>query len=199
MTRDRGFTLIELMITLGIIAFVTAVAIPKLGRTLGTELRKQTRTIIILNRQLHHMARLKNKTYRLVVDFGDKEKKTKPNITVESGGASELVENPDEVQSTFGKHGDKAPASNFSKDSEILKHPLELPNGVGFEDVEIENYRNPFVSGKAFIHFFPQGLVQKAAIHITDGKSLHWTLVVNPLTAQTDLSQEYIKLRDLDP
>src|SRR5579863_7602896 len=75
--NQKGFTLIEILFVLGIITFIVAIAIPKLGRTLGTQLRATTRKIMTLDNELHHFARIKNKTYRLVIQFGDPDHKSK--------------------------------------------------------------------------------------------------------------------------
>jgi general secretion pathway protein H len=195
--KQKGFTLIELLLTLAIVGFVVAIGIPKLGRSLGSQLRATTRRIVIVNREIHHSARLKHKAYRLVIDFGDKEKKSGGSFYVESGSSRELLDDPESTPSLHKSSG-KAPPSPFTVDSEILKKPVELPRGVSFEDVEIEDLKKPVTDGKAYIHFFPQGLIQKAIIHITDGKKIHWSLIINSLTANTEIVDEYIKLKDTE-
>jgi general secretion pathway protein H len=199
--KSLGFTLVELLVTLGIIAFVVAIAIPKLGRTLGTQLRATTRRVVSLNKELHHFARLKNKTYRLVIDFGDSNHK--PSFDVESATTRQLLNPPDATPPPEKKKKDdknKKPEDEdpFAEDSEVLKKKIDLPYGVQFEDVETDNVEKPITEGKAYVVFFPEGLVQRAIIHLTDGKNIHWSLIINPLTGQTTVETEYIKLKDLD-
>jgi general secretion pathway protein H len=193
-SRQSGLTLIELLVSIGIIAFVSAIAIPKLGRNLGTQLRSTTRKIVALNKQLHHSSRLRNRTYRLVIDFGDKEKGAGQSLYVESSGTRQLIKNEEEKPVGLGEEKPKSP---FALDNELLKKPLQLPSGVAFEDVEVANERNPVKEGKAYIHFFPQGLVTQAVIHIGNGKDIKWSLIVNPLTGETNIRSEYIRLRDI--
>jgi general secretion pathway protein H len=195
-TTSKGFTLIELMISIAIIAFVVAVGIPKLGRSTGSQFKAIARKIIVLNKELHHYARLKNKTYRLVMDFGDAEHA--PIFYVESASGAQLADSPDASPTPSRKKGDdKKPKGPFSVDQEVLKKPISLPYGVTFEDVESETYPKPIKEGKAYIHFYPQGLVQRTIIHLHGGDKFNWSLIVNPLTADTTIRDEYVKLKDL--
>jgi prepilin-type N-terminal cleavage/methylation domain-containing protein len=197
--RKAGFTLLELLIVLGIIAFVIGIAVPKLGRNFGSQLRASTRKIVGLSKELHHFARLKNKTYRLVIDFGDD--KHKPNFFVESATTKQLIAPPDATPTPEPRNkdnDDKKSEDPFTADKEVLKKPIELPNGVKIEDVENDTSPKPITAGKAYIIYFPQGLVQRTIIHITDGRKIHWSLVVNPLTGATSIETELIRLKDLD-
>jgi len=197
--NQRGFTLIEILFVLGIIAFVVAITIPKLGRTLGTQLRSTTRKIITLNNELHSFSRIKNKTYRLVLQFGDAEHKGR--FYVESASKKQLLAPIEPGPTPELTKEEKAKPENqdpFTPDKEMLKNPVDLPRGVNFEDVENETSKKPITEGKAYIIFFPEGLVEKSVIHLTDGNKIHWSLIVNPLTGHTDLETEYIKLKDLN-
>ncbi|MCC6278597.1 MAG: prepilin-type N-terminal cleavage/methylation domain-containing protein [Oligoflexia bacterium] len=193
---EKGLTLIEVLIAIAIIASVIAIGVPRLGRNLGTQLRSVTRKIIILNKQIHHHARLKNKTYRLVIDLGKKDENIESSITLESASGAALLADPEATPARTEKNEkQKGP---FSKDADLLKKPIILPQGVRFEDVEVETHRDPIKEGKAYIYFFPQGLVTKAIIHITDDRKLKWSLIVNPLTAQTTIQDKYVYFRDLE-
>ena len=51
--------------------------------------------------------------------------------------------------------------------------------------------------GMAYIHFFPQGLIETAALQIADPKGNVFTLVYNPLTGKADIITEARDLKDL--
>ncbi len=193
--KSKGFTLIELMIAIAIIAFVVAIGIPKLGRSTGSQFKAIARKIVVLNKELHHYARLKNKTYRLVMDFGAENKNA--SFYVESASGSQLIVEQDTDKNFSRNNNDEKKTAVFSVDQEVLKKPILLPYGVKIDDVETETSNKPITEGKAFIHFFPQGLVQKTVIHLNGGDKLKWSLIVNPLTAETTIRDEYVKLRDL--
>lgn len=190
-----GFTLIEIMISVIIIALVVGTALPRLTRSTGSQTRKITRQVVSLNRELRNFARLKQKTYRLVIDFGSE--KSGPGLYVESASNMELLGNKDEEESTDSKKGDER-KSPFQIDKEVLKKPIELPSGINFESVELEGREGPITSGQAYIHFFPHGLVQRSIINIGDGKSLHWSLVIQPLTGQTLIKTDRVQLKDFE-
>jgi general secretion pathway protein H len=82
-------------------------------------------------------------------------------------------------------------------DPSVLKTPLELPRGFIFEDLEFGEDKR-VSSGKAFIYFFPQGFVTRAAIHISDKKTKKFTISVHPLTGQGYAVQEYVSLKEIE-
>jgi hypothetical protein len=187
------------MVVLLIIAVVIGMTIPRLGKSLGSQMKTITRKIVVLDKELHHFARLRNKTYRLVLDFGNKDNKKAPKIYVESASTRQLLAPPEATPTPRPFGSDKAPPPVFTSDKEFLKKPIELPGGVIFEDVESSAYPKPVTEGQAFVHFFPEGLVQETIIHLTDGKDMHWSLVINPLTADTEVLTTYKKLKDIQP
>jgi general secretion pathway protein H len=199
--KQNGFTLVEVLVGLVIIALVVSVTVPRLGRSLGTQMKSVTRKIIAASREMHNNARIKNKTFRLVIELGDKEKHAGQQITVESADPNYLMPDPEEEKNKRSKTSDKEakPASRFSPDIEVLRHPIILPDGVIFEDVEVKTESRPIVEGKAYVHYFPSGLVDLAVIHITNGKSMKWTLVIAPLTGAVNVRTEYVSLKDISP
>src|SRR5687767_2212347 len=67
-SAEGGFTLIEILIVLGLVAFLSAIAIPRFENT-NSKLRREVRTLTVMMKRLHHLARLNRQTYRLVIDF----------------------------------------------------------------------------------------------------------------------------------
>jgi prepilin-type N-terminal cleavage/methylation domain-containing protein len=196
-SNTSGFTLIEIMFVMAIIAFVVGIGIPRLGKNLGSQVRTLTRKIVVLNKDLHHMSRLRNKTYRLAISFGDATHAG--SMWVESANSKQLLDPPDATPTPQPHTSlDKPPpAGPFSTDTELLKKPIVLPDAVKFEDVEIDPKGKPIQDGRAYIHFFPEGLVQEAVIHIGDGKTMHWSLVIEPLTGYTDVIEGEKHLKDI--
>ena len=50
---------------------------------------------------------------------------------------------------------------------------------------------------RAYIYFFPEGIVEEAAVQITNRDQLIWTLATHPITGRTDVIQKAIRLEDL--
>lgn len=101
----------------------------------------------------------------------------------------------EKAKSTF--KDEEAPASPFKPDSSIFKKEQSLPSGYRFVQIESGAHDLILKDGLAYIHFFPQGLIEPSAIQISDPKKNVWTLVFNPITGQTDIIPEAKELKDL--
>ena len=79
----------------------------------------------------------------------------------------------------------------------FLREPISLPKPLLFRDIEVEDAISK--DGKAYIHFFPQGIIEEAAIHISNGKKgeAGWTITYNSLTGKGHIIDKYIPLKNL--
>lgn len=202
MSKRAGFTLIELMITVAIIAGTALLAMPYLNnRSPGT--KKFLREFTVLSRELHTRAKLNGTIYRLVLDMGGDQvglEKPKQQYWVEVGnGKSIMSEKDEEEQLERDKETDpekKKDPKGYSVDSSIIK-PREMPPELRFEKVELARVKNPLGKGKAFIHYLPQGLVDEAAIHIKGDRGQTWTVSIHPLTGKAELISKTVSLKDM--
>ena len=90
-------------------------------------------------------------------------------------------------------------AEQFKPSSRLVQGEITLPSGLFFADVEYANKKEPITQGRAFVHFFPHGLSEEVAIHVTDRKSLNWTITVHPLTGRADVYERRAELKELRP
>lgn len=191
MSSQRGFTLIEIMIVLAIIAALIVVAAPRLVRKDGN-IKSVSRHLVVMSKEVRNKARLSNSTYRLAIDLDGKgdhywvERANGP-LPVDPNAYEKAKEKED-------KEG--APPPLFQRDKSILKSEQTLPNGLRFGSVETTNMKAPMTTGIAYVHFFPEGFVEAAAVQITNGNNLTWTLVFNPLTGQADIIEKASSLKD---
>lgn len=196
----RGFTLLELMIVLGITAALVALALPRIGSQ-NNQMRKAVRQISAISRELHTNAKLQGAIFRLVIDLGSdaKDKKVKQFYWVEKS-TSKTILKPDEMtyvpSPETPNSQEDSPPSAFALDTKITKEKRELPGELRFEDIEMKRSEAPFVNGIVYIHFFPQGLAEEAVIHIKGSERMKWTLAIHPLTGKTDIATEYISLKE---
>ncbi len=191
---SKGFTLIEMMIVLVIVGAVVTFALPKInGRE--NNIKSVARRISVLSRSVHNAARLSGRTYRIVFQMGDKNKQLYWVEASTSQGA--LVEPMSTEESRETGDNKEKRTSNFEIDYTIMKQPSELPGGLIFEDIELASQEKKATQGKAYIHYLPQGFTDEAAVHIGDGKELHWTLRVHPLTGQMETIGRYFTLKDV--
>lgn len=195
MKSQRGFTLIEIMIVLGILAAIMAIATPRLLKK-DANINTVARKFLVLAREVRTKARLQGATYRIVIKMDDKE----PQYWVERASGPQRID-PDAYEKALEKanekKGEDAPPPLYQMDKSITRKEQDLPSGLRFASLETANMKAPITSGEAYIHFFPEGFVEAAALQITNGQKLTWTLVFNPLTGQADIVEKAQSLKGL--
>ncbi len=154
---------------------------------------------IMVSEFLDNNSRLKDVTYRLAIQM---DKKKGYAYWVESASGSVKIlsvkarKNLSELTSDQRKLQEAR--NHFTLAKSITKKPVQLPGGLKFLEVEYADGHLHIRRGVAYIHYFPQGLAQEAAIHIGNGKTLNWTLAIRPLTGQVDILPKNTPLSELD-
>jgi len=188
--NQRGLTLIEILLVLVIFAGMASIGIPRLYRT-SDNIRKAARNMTALTKEIRNRAKLKNSTYRLVLDMTAEPHRYWVEYIV---GSRPIPSNLYEEKSS-----EPISDTEFKKDSTVIKKEKELPSGLFFGAVETINTKEPIKQGIAYIHYFPEGFVEASVIQLTNRSGLTWTLVISPLTGQADIIEEEKLLRDLNP
>lgn len=152
------------------------------------------RHIMALAKETRNRARVKNSTMRLTIQFDD----TKPSYWIESAPGAHPVDASKlyETKSSFEKE-DENKRPLFEIEKGLTKKKIELPEGLYFASLETIASKSPITQDLGYIHFFPEGMVEAAALQITDRKNLTWTLIFNPLTGQADVIEEAKGLKDI--
>ena len=196
-------TLLEIMVVMGIIVAIIAIAVPRMT-SVNHQMRAGVRKLATISRQIRNQARLQGAVYRLVIDLGDGTDKAKQKYWIEKA-TDKTVLTKDEMEVPLvpkdKKDQDDAKKNPplFVKDNRLIKGgDAELPSPLQFENVEMKRLDGPVTRGVVAIHFFPQGFVEEAALHLKAGKNAHWTLATEPLTGRMDIIPKDITLRDLD-
>lgn len=196
MMNRRGFTLIEVMITIAILAGLVAIGAPKMFRKDGN-IKTVARNITVMVKEIRNHARLFNATYRLVIRMEDGNNA----YWVERGNGPVLID-PAKLQHDLENPKEKpeegAPPPAFQIDKTMTKTEKKLPPNLKFSQVETINMTSPITSGLAYIHFFPEGMMEASTIQISDNKNGTWTLVFNPLTGQADIIEKAATLKNLE-
>jgi general secretion pathway protein H len=196
-TPSSGYTLLEIMVVMGILAAVLAIGAGKLFKS-SDAMRAQIRKFAVMTREVRNIARLTSSTMRIAIKIDD-EKGHQYWVESASGNVTLLSEDKQKEldQMSAIAREDEKPKDEFAQDTRVMKKPENLPRGLFFESVEINGKEAPITSGMAYIHFFPQGLTQEAAIHLTDRKTLNWTITINPLTGRADVFERKLTLKEL--
>ncbi len=198
-SSTQGFSLIEILIVLAIVGLMVAVMSQSISKKDNRKIRRDVRVFSAQIRDLRNKARMRNLTYRLVINLPE-DSKEKQTYWVESTSKRFLVTYDEErikKEKESLRDGDKDP-SGFDMDNEVSKEgATPLPDGLFFKSVEIAAQKKEYSSGRIFIHFFPEGRVEEAVIHLTDGQQLNWSLAIHPLTGRVDIINKEKKLNDL--
>jgi len=195
--KQNGFTLVEIMIVIAIIGGVLVIGVPKMFST-STAMRGAIRKIAVMTRDIRNNSRLYGVTTRLVLTT-NKEKGYSYAVESSPGVVLMMTE---EKQSELDKltsaqrDGEKK-TTTFTPETRVLKKVVSFPKGMIVEDVEKVGKQEASADGKVFINFYPNGLAEEAAIHVGDGKELHWTISINPLTGRADVYEKRISLKEI--
>jgi general secretion pathway protein H len=194
--NTKGFSLIEIIIVIMIIGGVLSAALSRMSFK-KVDNRTVFRELVVSVKEVRNRAKLYSTTYRLVFKIEEKsasywlEKATSPTL-IDKEFLAKQRERGD-------KEDDKdAPPSPFQVDTTYLKKQRQLPEGYIIKQLESGPQDAVFTEGLAYIHFFPQGMVEPVGLQIQDPKKNIWTLVFNPLTGQADIIDGAKSLRDLN-
>jgi general secretion pathway protein H len=196
--KANGFSLLEIAVVLSIIGVIIAIILPRIFDK-RSETRRVFRDFIIAGKDLKSRAKLDGATYRLTFDLSEKdqawwvEKSTKAVLL----DKAKIEEQQEKFRKNEGKPEEGAPPPDFQIDTSIFKKKQRLPEGFKFKQVESGTADVIYTDGLAYIHFFPQGLIETSALQIEDPKKNIWTLIYNPLTGHLDIIPEAKLLKDL--
>lgn len=191
MRNRRGFTLIEILIVLAILAGMVTIGAPRLLKS-QENLKTVARRLMVLTKETRNRARLNNSTYRLAFKIEDKSS----SYWVERASGAKMIDLQAEEAALKDDSKDKKPPL-FQIDKSLSKKETQLPKEMRISMVETINTKNPIVNGMAYIHYSPEGFVEASVIQISNSKNQVWTLVINPLTGQADIVEEAKSLKDL--
>lgn len=197
--NSRGFTLIEVMIVMGIIVFLVSMfLVPDQSRK-NRQIKSLIRELAGKSKEIHSYAKLEGVTYRLVLDLkSGKDSETPHQYWVEKTDKKILFEDSeDKKKQKVDEEGNPIDPYGFQPDRKLIKSPKSLPSGLYFDDVEMATKKDPIKEGVAYIHFLPEGLVEETAIHIKYNDKLEWTLAIHPLTGKGDVVPEKVSLKDI--
>lgn len=194
---SRGFTLIEVMVVLGIIAAITVMIVPRINNQ-NTQIKAAVRSLGGLSKESLNHSKLFGATHRLVIDLGEGfESNSNQSYWVEISTSPYLL--PSDKSSLFEKKDkdDEKQKSPFDMAVRLTKGKKTLPGDLRFKSVEISGIERPLETGVVYIHFFPQGRAEEAVIQLGVGEKLQWSLLVHPLTGKVDILTKPISLRQL--
>ena len=167
----RGFTLVELIITVAIIAIVSAVMFVAVGELRAADLRAESSRLAGEMRYLYQLSVTNNLNYRLVIDL-DAGKYWGEELTNQEDPCARYLGDDADPQAAFIDEAEQKKAAEdgprevatYSRAEDPLLTERELPKGIAFTGVITSHHTSMQTGGKVAIHFFPVGYAERAYV-----------------------------------
>lgn len=203
-THTKGFTLIEILIVLLIIAGVFALFVPRFFSKSDRALRSEIRKLSLLAKDVRNRALLTKNTHRIVFSM----KKEGATYTVEEAEGKILLDSNEEREKLINRKKEftASELEEYEKNNPFQKvpkysknGPLEFPNNLTIKQIELQGIKEKFTSGDVEIYFMPEGFVELAVIQVqTKDEALKWTLVTSPLIGLMDVFEGHLALETIE-
>jgi prepilin-type N-terminal cleavage/methylation domain-containing protein len=165
-SQSKGFTLIELAVVIAILGVMIALVAPMLGELGEANLKRSARHLTGMIRFLHEESQAKKTEYRLRFDIQD---------------GRYWAETFSQLSESTGE---------FQKTTSVIGGEGSLFGQTTFRDIQAGSHPDD-----PYILFTPDGWVEHAIIHLRDGSDRDFSLLVKPLTANTELREGYVEER----
>lgn len=191
----RGFTLIELMVVIAVVAVMAAAVVPAVNSVTGANARAAAGELAGGLRWLFDTAALRHETCRMALDLdrgrwwpectsGEGRGRRGPVLSKEGT----IAEEDDSLADRFPDERDAEArrllaGARFGEFRDRLAKRQSLPGSAAFTEVWTQHQREPLSKGMAYVYFFPQGQAEAARIPVSDG-SFVYTVMLQPLTGR---------------
>ncbi|MDH4163724.1 MAG: prepilin-type N-terminal cleavage/methylation domain-containing protein [Nitrospirota bacterium] len=157
--RNRnGFTLVELGVVIVVLGIMLTLVIPSLNEITGSNLKKSARHLTGTIRFLRDEAEAKKKIFRLRFDVSNGHYWAEAPVLIDD----------DTVE--------------FKKIDSVISTEGSLSGQTVMRSIHVGSHPDD-----PFILFTPDGWVEKSFIYLQDGDGKDYTLLVKPLTGDTEL------------
>jgi general secretion pathway protein H len=160
---SSGFTLLELLVVLAVMAMAAAIVVPRLPTSEATALKRSARGVAALLRSIDNEATTRKTTYRLTFDLGLEQLRVK-----ELQGGEEAA--PNDVR---------------------LARPV-LAEGIAIEDVRLPRL-GTVTSGQVQVEIGPGGLSEYLTVHLVSPAGKQFTVMAFPQTGKVTVNEGYLE------
>ena len=213
--RARGFTLVEVILVVGLMAILSAMVVSGSGMLSGTRMRSAGALIMSSVRFAMTRANSIGRPVRLVFDIDngrlllEETRGRMLRVTSHDEGAKagaqaateaeqqaaeyarDIIQGPRAPQAVF------SPVESFASDSDDPALGRELGKDIRFVQVQTEHDAEPRVEGRAYLYFWPGGGTERASIQITrPGDHQGLTVLVTGLTGRAKLERGRVELEE---
>lgn len=205
---EAGYTIVELMVALAIIGFVTGGAVMGFRSLVRSELRSQSSKLAAAIRYSYDRALTTGAFYRLHFDLDAQTyrlERSESRVLIDtkvSGLSRGRGEDRDKLDKEAAEEEKRAlnglpeelippqaprrPRFAEYKDATLPEIKLKR---IKVLDILLPREKDPYLTGHAYLHFFPDGHTERAVIHLgTDSQDdVQYTLWVHGLTGRVEV------------
>jgi general secretion pathway protein H len=219
--RARGFTLVEVLLVVALMAIMSAMVVSGSGMLSGTRMRSAAALIMSSVRMAMTRSNSIGRPVRLVFDLDagrlmmEETRGRMLRVTNHDEGAKAGAQAATEVEQQAAEYardivqGPRAPqaaftpVASFGSDGEDPALGRELGKDIRFVQVQTEHDADARTEGRAYLYFWPGGGTERAAIQIArPGDQLGLTVLINALTGRAKIERGRVELeearRDVD-
>lgn len=168
-----GFTLIELTVTIAIVAIIVVVAAVSISNIRRADLKSSSGVLAAQMRYLYNLAVIRGTPYRMVIDldsgkfWGERLRSDNPcDIYLPDPEGDEEEEKRRREREDDEEGAELPRTAGYSKDKDNLIKERTLPRGIKITGIITSSFEQPQRSGQAAIHFFPGGYAEDAYLYL---------------------------------
>ena len=191
-----GFTLIELVVVMAVIAAITTAVVIGIGNIRGASVQAESGKLTLAIRYLYNLSVLNGKNYRLVIDIDNSVYWGEEQSSRDPCKAFMLPGEGEEPGGGTAEGEDKPQTAGFGAARSKLVKKRKLAKGIIFGGVMTSHQNELSTSGQAHINFFPNGTAEAAMVYVQDKGDEEDVMSVEVLAMQ-GTARIYNNKRDL--
>jgi general secretion pathway protein H len=181
-SKDKGFTLIELILVLVIIGFLTALVAPAITSLAGLKLKTATRKMAAGLRYARSQAVTTGSEYQVVFDLG------KGEMIIESLQEEEKPYSDDYEDGEEEKLNGEEEEEDVSAKRMKKRKTYTIPKEVRLARVVIDG--EEITEDQAWIDFYPNGSCSGGEIFLMDEKEREYRIALEFITGIVKITEE---------
>lgn len=194
--KPHGFSLLEMLVVLGLMALMAAFVVPSVSSYFSLSLNSATRDLASVIKETFNSAVVSGRVHRVVYDLNSGQ------YWAEVGPKDVLLDTKESTEISdrrrrFGIQAKADRTSSFQQETTISRKKKSLPTGVKFVDLQTQQHPDPIVDSLAYTHFFPSGLAEQTVIHLKDTSEHQITLDISAMLGTTNLSEGYVHASEI--
>lgn len=195
--NTSGFSLLELLIVVGILGLVGLIAIPSISNTFRFSVQSSAREIATLIKDASNSAQVTGKVHRIAYDVKNEQYWVESSSEATLLKSDESKEKEKEQHSIFSLKDEEKKSDGFRQEAMLTKKKRNLPIGVRFKDVFTEQGDEAITDGMAYTHLFPQGMSEKTLVHLEDTAKNEVSLIVTNLLGRCQVEGREIPAKEI--